>query len=136
MSLSHRLCNKVFKKPMRKEIWETPFGNAHLKIERATKQIADIDKRLRASLDTHGPSLHLDGKTGSSSSTTALLTATSDLISLSLLVTQSTISNALLISHGATLSRGFTRLCLATKPSFLFTPQGKTLKRRSRVREK
>src|SRR5258706_15448115 len=64
MSLSHRLCNKVFKKPMRKEIWETPFGNAHLKIERANKHIADIDKRLRASLDTHGPSLHLDGKTG------------------------------------------------------------------------
>jgi hypothetical protein len=46
------------------EIWENPFGNAHLKVERANKHIADIEERLRTSADAEGPSLHIDGKTG------------------------------------------------------------------------
>jgi len=47
-----------------REIWETPFGNAHLKIDRANKHIADIEERLGASSDRYGPSLHMDIKTG------------------------------------------------------------------------
>jgi hypothetical protein len=46
------------------EIWENPFANAILKIERANKHIADIDERLRISSDRYGPSLHIDMKTG------------------------------------------------------------------------
>ena len=46
------------------EIWENPFANAHLKIERADKHIADIEQRLRISSDRYGPSLHIDMKTG------------------------------------------------------------------------
>jgi hypothetical protein len=46
------------------EIWENPFANAILKTERAKKHIADIDKRLRTSSDTYGPSLYMDGNTG------------------------------------------------------------------------
>lgn len=47
-----------------KEIWDNPFGHALLKIERANKHIADIDKRLLASSDTNGPCMHLYAKTG------------------------------------------------------------------------
>ena len=47
-----------------KEIWDHPFGHALLKVERANKHIADIDKRLLASSDTNGPCMHLYGKTG------------------------------------------------------------------------
>jgi hypothetical protein len=45
-------------------IWENPFANAHLKVERANKHIADIEQRLRASSDTYGPMMHIDMKTG------------------------------------------------------------------------
>jgi hypothetical protein len=45
--------------------YEPPyFKDAHLKIERANKHIADIDKRLLASSDTNGPSMHIYTKTG------------------------------------------------------------------------
>ncbi len=46
------------------EIWENPFANAHLKIDRANQHIVEIEKRLSASTDAYGPSLHIDGKTG------------------------------------------------------------------------
>jgi hypothetical protein len=46
------------------EIWENPFGNAQLKIERAKKHTADIDERLQASSDRYGPSLHINADTG------------------------------------------------------------------------
>ena len=46
------------------EIWDHPFGHALLKVERANKHIADIDKRLLASSDANGPSMHFYGKTG------------------------------------------------------------------------
>jgi hypothetical protein len=36
------------------EIWENPFANAHLKVERANKHIAAIEERLRASSDNYG----------------------------------------------------------------------------------
>jgi hypothetical protein len=49
---------------MPKEVWETPYGNAALKIERANKHIFDFQERLLASSDRYGPSLHLDGNTG------------------------------------------------------------------------
>jgi hypothetical protein len=45
------------------EIWDNPFGHALLKIERANKHIADIDKRLSASSDTNGPAMHYYTKT-------------------------------------------------------------------------
>ena len=45
-------------------IWENPFANAILKIERANKHIADIEQRLHASSDTYGPSLHINMNTG------------------------------------------------------------------------
>ncbi|MGP8260667.1 MAG: hypothetical protein ACLQM6_12030 [Acidobacteriaceae bacterium] len=46
------------------EIWENPFANAILKIERANKHVADIEQRLRMSSDRYGASLHIDSKTG------------------------------------------------------------------------
>lgn len=46
------------------EIWENPFANAYLKIERANKHIADIEQRLRTSSNANGPSLNIDAKTG------------------------------------------------------------------------
>ena len=46
------------------EIWEHPFGYASLKIERAKEHIANIEKRLLASPDRYGPSLHINGNTG------------------------------------------------------------------------
>jgi hypothetical protein len=49
------------------EIWDHPFGHAILKVERANKHIADIDKRLLTSSDTNGPSMHFYGKTGEQS---------------------------------------------------------------------
>ena len=47
-----------------REIWDSPFGHAKLKIERANKHIADIDEGLRASSDRYSPSLKIDAKTG------------------------------------------------------------------------
>jgi hypothetical protein len=47
-----------------REIWDHPFGHALLKVDRAEKHIADIDKRLVASSDAYGTSLHCDIKTG------------------------------------------------------------------------
>jgi len=49
---------------MRKELWENPFANAHLKVERANKHIADIEERLRTSSDNYGPSLHFNMTAG------------------------------------------------------------------------
>jgi hypothetical protein len=46
------------------EVWENPFANALLKIDRANKHISDIEQRLRTSANRYGPSLHIDGKTG------------------------------------------------------------------------
>ena len=46
------------------EIWETPFGNAFLKIERANKHITDFQERLDSSIDAYGPRLNMDGNTG------------------------------------------------------------------------
>lgn len=45
-------------------MWENPFANALLKVERANKHIADIEERLRASAYSHGVSLHMNGQTG------------------------------------------------------------------------
>jgi hypothetical protein len=45
-------------------IWENPFANAHLKVERAKKHISDIEKRLRTSPDMYAPCLNHDGQTG------------------------------------------------------------------------
>lgn len=50
-----------------REIWETPHGNAVLKIQRADKHIADIEQRLLSSSDSYGPSLHVDIETGEQS---------------------------------------------------------------------
>jgi hypothetical protein len=47
-----------------RHVWETPYGNAILKIERANKHIAEFQERLFASSDRYGPSLHMDGNTG------------------------------------------------------------------------
>jgi hypothetical protein len=46
------------------EIWDNPFGNAQLKVERAKKHIADLEERIRTSPDAYPPSLKVDGKTG------------------------------------------------------------------------
>ena len=47
-----------------KAFWDTPYGHAMLKIERADKHIADFDERLLSSSDRHGPKLYIDTKTG------------------------------------------------------------------------
>ncbi len=47
-----------------REIWETPYGNAVLKIKRADKHIADIERRLLAARDAYHLTLHVDAKTG------------------------------------------------------------------------
>jgi hypothetical protein len=49
------------------EIWENPFANAHLKVERANKHIDDIEKRLRTSSDSYGLGLHMNADTGEKS---------------------------------------------------------------------
>jgi hypothetical protein len=46
------------------ELWENPFANAHLKVNRANKHIADIEERLRVSSDRYGPILHIDMQSG------------------------------------------------------------------------
>lgn len=46
------------------EIWENPFANALLKIERANKHIADVEQRLHTSSNHHGATLHVDTGTG------------------------------------------------------------------------
>jgi hypothetical protein len=47
-----------------KRVWETPYGNAMLKIERANKHIDEFKERLFASSDRYGPSLYMNGNTG------------------------------------------------------------------------
>jgi hypothetical protein len=47
-----------------REIWETPYGNAVLKIERADKHISDIEQRLSSSQDAYYLSLHVNASTG------------------------------------------------------------------------
>ncbi len=47
-----------------KEVWESPFGHAMLKIERADKHIADFEQRLRTSSDRYGPGFYMKGNTG------------------------------------------------------------------------
>lgn len=47
-----------------REIWETPYGNAILKIKRANKHIADIEQRILTAGDTYHLTLHIDAKTG------------------------------------------------------------------------
>ena len=47
-----------------REIWETPYGNAVLKIERADKHISDIEQRLLSSKDPYHLSLGIHADTG------------------------------------------------------------------------
>ncbi len=47
-----------------REVWENPYANAILKIERADKHIADIEQRLSASQDAYYLSLHIEANTG------------------------------------------------------------------------
>ncbi len=47
-----------------REIWETPFGNAALKIERAKKHIADIEQRLLTANDAYELSMGIHADTG------------------------------------------------------------------------
>jgi hypothetical protein len=47
-----------------REIWDSPFGHAHLKIERANEHIAEIEKRIRIAAHSHSPHIHFDPKTG------------------------------------------------------------------------
>lgn len=44
--------------------WDTPYGHAMLKLERAKHHIDEFGERLFASSDRYGPSLHMDSKTG------------------------------------------------------------------------
>lgn len=46
------------------EIWENPYANALLKIERADKHISDIEQRLSSSQDSYYLSLHFNVSTG------------------------------------------------------------------------
>ena len=45
-------------------VWDTPYGHAILKIERANKHIHEFGERIFASSDRYGPSLYMDIKTG------------------------------------------------------------------------
>ena len=45
-------------------MWETPYGNAVLKIKRANKHIADIEQRLLAARNAYQLTLHVDAKSG------------------------------------------------------------------------
>jgi hypothetical protein len=47
-----------------REIWENPYANALLKIERADKHISDIEQRLSSSQDSYHLSLHFNASTG------------------------------------------------------------------------
>lgn len=47
-----------------REVWETPYGNAVLKIERANKHISDIEKRLLAPEYAYHLSLGIHADTG------------------------------------------------------------------------
>jgi hypothetical protein len=49
---------------MRTAPWDTPYGHAILKIERANKHIHEFGDRILATSDRYGPSLHMDLKTG------------------------------------------------------------------------
>lgn len=44
--------------------WDTPYGHAMLKLDRAKHHIDEFGERLFASSDRYGPSLHVDLKTG------------------------------------------------------------------------
>jgi len=46
------------------EIWENPYANALLKVERADKHISDIEQRLSSSQDAYYLSLHVNASTG------------------------------------------------------------------------
>jgi hypothetical protein len=46
------------------EIWDNPFGNAQLKVERSKKHIADVQDRIDRSPDVYPPSRKTDSKTG------------------------------------------------------------------------
>lgn len=46
------------------EIWENPFANAHLKVDRANYHIDEIGMRLKASSDSYGLGMHIIGSTG------------------------------------------------------------------------
>jgi hypothetical protein len=45
-----------------RESWQSPFGNAFLKIERANHHITDIDARITRSADRNGASLHMNAQ--------------------------------------------------------------------------
>ena len=45
-------------------IWDTPYGHAMLKIERANKHIKEFDLRLLSSSNHYGPSIHINAQTG------------------------------------------------------------------------
>ena len=47
-----------------REIWETPFGNAALKIERAEKHISDIEQRLLTANDAYELRMGIHADTG------------------------------------------------------------------------
>jgi hypothetical protein len=47
-----------------KEIWDTRFGHAILKVERAKKHIADADQRIIAAANAYQASSHTDLETG------------------------------------------------------------------------
>jgi hypothetical protein len=44
--------------------WDTPYGHAMLKLERAKHHIDQFGERITTSPDCNGVSLHVDGKTG------------------------------------------------------------------------
>jgi hypothetical protein len=44
--------------------WDTPYGHAMLKLERAKHHIDELDERLFTSSDRYGPSLHMDRESG------------------------------------------------------------------------
>jgi hypothetical protein len=46
------------------EIWDSPFGHAMLKVERANKHISDFEQRLRTSSNRYGPRFYIDVDTG------------------------------------------------------------------------
>src|SRR6202034_4875931 len=59
------LCNKALGECMTDIAtmrgWDTPYGHAMLKLDRAKHHIDEFDDRLFTSSDRHGPSLHVDG---------------------------------------------------------------------------
>lgn len=64
-----------------REVWETPYANALLKIERADKHISDIEQRLLPSDNTYYMSQGINANSGNNSCIAALRTNTSALTS-------------------------------------------------------